>query len=194
MNLLENWPIAYISLKNHNVRQKPLELSGYLFSSDYIMEIKLESDRTLHRDSVRIGCSDIVGLMLNIKREDGSNFDATIEDLSVGGCCFILPDDEFPIPEGTQLDLTFYWCEDIQIIQHGTLSRMHTRQNKVTGHVRFCVKNHESIWKISELVTHIERIHLRARHNWSPTETESLGSSYRPSKTSHARKKACCRH
>ncbi len=137
------------------------------------------SRKPVQRDSIRVANSDTTGVTLRVEDDEGADFDATLLDISIGGCSFILPHGETPISVETVMKLVFSWGEKKQIIQHGTLFKIQTRQGKVIVHVGFCAGTYETMQEIGELVTHLECIHLRTRHNLSPTETEGLAELYR---------------
>ncbi|MBF0461928.1 MAG: PilZ domain-containing protein [Magnetococcales bacterium] len=142
--------------------------------------------KALRRDAVRVEYSDATGVTLRIRSEGGADFDATILDISMGGCSFVLPYDVAFLSNGTMLELTFSWGEEEQVVQHGIFSKAQTPQGKAVGHVVFSAKTYESIQAVGALVTHIERVRLRVRHNLPPNATEGLAELYRLTPSSSA--------
>ncbi len=122
----------------------------------------------LQRGAVRVEYSDATGVTLHVKGEGGGVFEATLLDVSTGGCSFV-PNDEVLPSEGSALTLAFRWGEERELVQRGILSKVHSKRGRVVAHVVFHPKTYESIREVGELVTYIERIYLRTRHNRSST-------------------------
>lgn len=136
--------------------------------------------QAVRRGTVRVECPTSTGVTLQVRSTEGARFDASVLDISTGGCSFLFPDDESPLSEGCTLALTFSWGEEREVLQHGTLFRVQNKRGRMVGHVGFHATRYEAIRELGELVTHIERVHIRTRHNQSPTETENLADLYRP--------------
>ncbi|WP_130469874.1 PilZ domain-containing protein [Candidatus Magnetaquicoccus inordinatus] len=136
------------------------------------------SRKALRRDAARIPYQPASGVSLRLVDEDGSSFEAIILDISMGGCRFLLPHDQSPPAEGSQVRFFFQWRDDQELVQQGTLFKVQYRQGEIVGHAGFHADNYEAIRMIGELVTHVERINLRLRHNLSPTETENIADLF----------------
>ncbi|MBF0184642.1 MAG: PilZ domain-containing protein [Magnetococcales bacterium] len=134
--------------------------------------------KPLRRDAARIPYQPASGVSMRLVDAEGVHYDAVILDISVGGCRFLLPHDQSPPQEGSQVRFFFQWRDDQELVQEGTMFKVQYRQGEVIGHAGFHADNYEAIRTIGELVTHIERIHLRIRHNMSPHETENLAELY----------------
>ncbi|MEO5334343.1 MAG: PilZ domain-containing protein [Magnetococcus sp. YQC-5] len=118
------------------------------------------------RNTVRARYSDEARVALRITREAGVVFFATIVDVSTGGLCFRLPEEEAPISEGSVVEGTFqYWLdeEEVLVTERGTLLKMGTRQGKTVGQIVFANDSYEVIREIGELVAYVERVRLQAR-------------------------------
>ncbi|MEO5334342.1 MAG: PilZ domain-containing protein [Magnetococcus sp. YQC-5] len=135
--------------------------------------------KALRRDAIRVAYSSASMVTLRIKNRDGYEYAATILEISAGGCSFLLASNETSLAEGEILELAFYRGEEKQVTLHGTLCKVQTRRGKEIGHVGFHTKSYEAMREMGELVTHMERIALRERHNLPPTETENLAELYR---------------
>ncbi|MEO5350809.1 MAG: PilZ domain-containing protein [Magnetococcus sp. YQC-3] len=134
--------------------------------------------KALRRDAVRVAYSSASRVALRIKNTGGYEYTATILEISAGGCSFSLSNDEASLVEGEKLELAFYKDEEKQVSLHGTLFKVQSRRGKEIGHVGFHAESYEAVREMGELVAHMERIALRERHNWSPTETENLAELY----------------
>ena len=150
-----------------------------------------ETTAKLPRESVRVDCAEMGCITLCIQTPEGIHFDATLLNVGTGGCSFLLPEEAPPLPDGSRLELTFYWGEERQVVQQGTLLTRHTRSEQEIGHVHFSDQTGNQLRAMGELVTHVERIHLRVRQNWSPTETENLDGLFSP--LGHPGKRSCTR-
>ncbi|MBF0401920.1 MAG: PilZ domain-containing protein [Magnetococcales bacterium] len=115
------------------------------------------------RASVRVKYFEDARVALSIKREAGVSFFAPIVDIGAGGVCFTLPDDEAPIAEGSEVDVTFYWDEEKELADKGTLIKMGSRHGKPVGQIAFATESYEVIRQLGELVAHIERARLQTR-------------------------------
>ncbi|MEO5340263.1 MAG: DUF2784 domain-containing protein [Magnetococcus sp. MYC-9] len=133
------------------------------------------------RDAIRIPYAEATDMVLQIKSQEGNTLDVVLLELGIGGCSFLFPDEEPFLPEGALLELTFHWCVDQRLSLPGNLLRVERRSEVVTGHLLFSIDTPEAERALGALVTWMERIHLRARHNWSATETENLAALYRNS-------------
>ncbi|MEO5364287.1 MAG: DUF2784 domain-containing protein [Magnetococcus sp. DMHC-8] len=147
---------------------------------------------TDRRASVRVDNTDATGVMLAIRQADGTTFDATLLAVGAGGCTLVWPDEEPRSAVGMPLVFTFFWCDGQRVSRHGTLLRWQMRGNEMTGDAGFAVADHDTDRAMGELVTWMERIHLRTRRDWSPTETENLAELYRSS-AEHLGKNPCHR-
>jgi hypothetical protein len=134
--------------------------------------------KVVQRDSVRIENVESAGVELRVRNEEGSDFIAAVLDISMGGCSFIFPGDEELISSGTVLELRFRWGEEREIFRRGVLYKLKRKSGTIVGHVGFRTDDYEAVRETGELVGHIERIHLRRRHNWSANETENLSELY----------------
>lgn len=145
--------------------------------------------QAVRRGALRVECPASTGVTLQVRSAEGARFEASVLDISTGGCSFLFPDDESPLSEGCALTLTFSWGEEREVLQHGTLFRVQNKRGRMVGHVGFHATQYEAIRELGELVTHIERVHIRTRHNQSPTETENLADLYRPTPSSSAQER-----
>ncbi|MEO5353371.1 MAG: PilZ domain-containing protein [Magnetococcus sp. XQGC-1] len=137
-------------------------------------ETTTEDNAPLPRESIRVDCAAVGCVTLCIQTPDGAHFDVTLLDVGTGGCSFLLPEEVQPLPDGSALELTFYWGEERRVLQQGILLSRHTRSEQEVGHLHFTSQTGQQLRAMGELVTHVERVHLRVRQNWSPTETENL--------------------
>ncbi len=129
--------------------------------------------RPQRRSTVRVKCSEDARVSLSIKREAGYSFFAPIVDVSVGGVCFVLPNDEAIMFEGSEEEVTFRWSEGQyeedarEVTDKGTLLKMGNRQGKPVGQLVFSAESYEVIREMGELVAHIERARLQSRSGGS---------------------------
>lgn len=159
-------------------------------ASDPTTPTEAHTHPTQRRDGIRVTESEQAGLILQVKQEDGTCFDATLLDLGLGGCSILLPDQEPPLTTATPLLLTFFWCLDKQLKQPATLLSIHTQETQQIGHIRFCAESHQTRREIGLLVAHIERLSLRARRNADFHGTEYVAEWY-PTAKKKKKKRSC---
>lgn len=115
------------------------------------------------RTTVRIKNSEDARVSLSIRREAGISFFAPIVDIGVGGVCFMLPEEEAPISEESELELIFYWDEEGEVTCKGSLVKMGVRQGKNVGQIAFSPDSYVVVRALGELVAYIERTRLQSR-------------------------------
>ncbi|MBF0178513.1 MAG: hypothetical protein HQM03_00645 [Magnetococcales bacterium] len=139
---------------------------------------------------MRIQPPEGIELLLNIA-QNHCNLDVLLLNLGAGGCGVELPRDE-ALPEiGIASELTLHWCIDQRIRLRGALLRIHHHPGPLlTGHLHFAMDDPRALQEITALVFRLERVHLRAKGNWSHPEN-AFFEPRKPPARGYARRSIC---
>lgn len=115
------------------------------------------------RNSARVKVHSGSKVSLSVERAAGLTFFTTIYDLSMGGICFLVPTGEGILTEGTDVELTFRWPFEKELVISGTLIKVGYREGKPSAQVCFSIDSYKMTRELGELVVYVERQDLSKR-------------------------------
>lgn len=102
-------------------------------------------------------------VQLFIGRMSGSEFEAQLMDISVGGFSFFMPEETAHLMEGTELTVHMVWPEQQSLTLKGQLLRATHKGGKASCQAKFVGITYEETRDLGELVTYIQRKALKEK-------------------------------